>query len=166
MNFRAVLGKISLVLMLWIVLVVGPIAVIRFNDAWSWPRLDIPAGRATGGGLMVGALVVWLHCSRLFSRVGRGTPFVTDPPTKLVIAGLYRYSRNPIYVAHVAFLLGWFLRSGRLSVLLYTGLMIGLIQAAVVWWEEPGLRERFGEDYTRYTQKVPRWIFIRARLNG
>jgi protein-S-isoprenylcysteine O-methyltransferase Ste14 len=112
---------------------------------------------------MAGAVAVWLYCSRLFSRIGKGTPFINEPPKHLVTSGLYSHSRNPIYVAHVAFLLGWFLGSGCVALLPYTGVIIVLLHAFIVRWEEPGLRERFGEDYVRYTQTVPRWLFLRPR---
>jgi protein-S-isoprenylcysteine O-methyltransferase Ste14 len=62
----------------------------------------------------------------------------------------------------VAFLFGWFFLFGCLTVLLYTGLAIALIQAVIIWWEEPGLRKRFGKEYERYAQTVPRWLFIRS----
>jgi len=158
-----VLGKISAIIILLIALLLGPIGMIRLNEAWDWPRWKIPVCQVIGGGLMVGAVAVWLYCSRLFSRIGKGTFFATEPPRYLVTAGIYRYSRNPIYVAHVAFLFGWFLLSGCPTVLLYTGLAIALIHAVIIWWEEPGLRERFSEDYERYTRTVPRWCFIRPR---
>ena len=162
-NFRAVLGKISIALALFTVLVLGPAGMIDLNQRLDWPHWQVPAGRMIGGGLMAGAVVVWLSCSRLFFRIGKGTPFINEPPKHLVIAGLYRYSRNPIYVAHVAFLFAWFLGSGCFTLLPYTGFIIVLLHAFIVWWEEPGLRKRFGEDYARYTQSVPRWLFIQPR---
>ena len=158
-----IFGKVLALLILLIALLLGPIGMIRLNRAWDWPRWKLPAYQVIGGGLMVGAVAVWFYCSHLFSRVGKGTFFATEPPRHLVTTGLYRYSRNPIYVAHVAFLLGWFLLSGCPTVLLYTGLAIALIQAVIIWWEEAGLLDRFGEDYERYTQTVPRWLFIRSR---
>jgi protein-S-isoprenylcysteine O-methyltransferase Ste14 len=160
MRLQAMLGKILLVFGLSILLVVGPLGLISLNDAWGWPSWQIPAGGVIGGVLMAGAVGVWLYCLRLFSRVGQGTPFITDPPRLLVTTGLYRYSRNPIYLAHLAFLAGWILLSGRLAVLLYTGLMAALIEAAIIGWEEPELRKRFGEEYARYARTVPRWLFI------
>ena len=86
--------------------------MIDLNQRLDWPRWHNPAGQIIGGGLMAGAVAVWLYCSRLFSRIGKGTPFINEPPKHLVTSGLYSHSRNPIYVAHVAFLLGWFLGSG------------------------------------------------------
>jgi protein-S-isoprenylcysteine O-methyltransferase Ste14 len=155
--------KISIALALFIVLVLGPVGMIDLNQRLDWPRWHNPAGQIIGGGLMAGAVAVWLYCSRLFSRIGKGTPFINEPPKHLVTSGLYSHSRNPIYVAHVAFLLGWFLGSGCVALLPYTGVIIVLLHAFIVRWEEPGLRERFGEDYVRYTQTVPRWLFLRPR---
>ena len=160
-TFYRVLGRITAIAILFVVLVEGPRRMIELNAEWQWPRWQVPAGRLIGGALMIGVVAVWLYCSRLFSRIGKGTPFVTEPPKQLVTAGLYRYSRNPIYVAHVAFLFGWFLRSGCPAVLLYTGVIVALIHAEILWWEEPGLRARFGADYVRYTHTVPRWLLIR-----
>jgi protein-S-isoprenylcysteine O-methyltransferase Ste14 len=155
-----VLGKISASLILLIAMVIGPIGMIRLNGLWGWPLWKIPVGQVTGGGLMVCAMAVWIYCSRVFSRIGKGTFFATEPPRHLVSSGLYHYSRNPFYVAHVAFLCGWFLLSGCPTLLLYTGLAVAVIQAVIIGWEEPGLRKRFGEDYERYTRTVPRWLFV------
>jgi len=82
----------------------------------------------------------------------------TQPPTRLVVDGLYLYSRNPIFVADVAILLGLFLHRGELLLLLYAGLVTVVAHALVVLREEPELRRRFGEEYARYEHAVPRWI--------
>jgi len=153
-------GRIAAILVLLLVLVAGPLWMIQLNADWNWPRWQVPAGRVIGSALMLGAVVIWLYCSRLFARIGKGTPFVTEPPKRLVAEGLYRYSRNPIYVGHVAFLMGWFLRSGCLAMFLYTVAIAALIQIEIIWLEEPGLRERFGEEYVHYTRRVPRWLII------
>ena len=81
-----------------------------------------------------------------------------EPPQRLVITGLYRYSRNPIYVAHVGVLLGLFLHRGEAALLLYTCIYAGIIHAGVVWHEEPELELRFGSEYERYRRSVPRWL--------
>ncbi len=138
--------------------VLAPLGAIELNEAFDWPRWQIPGGRGVGAGLMVAGVAVVLYCSGLFSRIGRGTPVPVEPPQHLVIAGLYRFSRNPMYVAHVAFLLGLFLYRGEASLLLYAGIYAGAVHAWVVRLEEPGLRRRFGDEYVRYTEQVPRWI--------
>jgi protein-S-isoprenylcysteine O-methyltransferase Ste14 len=108
--------------------------------------------------LFLGAAGVALHCSRLFVRLGRGTPVPIDPPSELVVAGLCRFTRNPIYVAQVAIPVSYFLYSGELALLAYAALWAVLVQLFIVWIEEPGLHRRFGESYLQYTREVPRWV--------
>ncbi len=138
-----------------------PLGMVELNEAWGWPRWRSGVGHALGNGLMLAAIALAVYCSHLFSRVGKGTPVPVDPPKQLVITGLYRYSRNPIYVAHVALLLGLFLNRGELGLLLYAILYAGVIHAWIVLREEPELRQRFGDEYSRYAGSVPRWIRIR-----
>lgn len=133
------------------------VAVIELNAALGWPRWQNAAARRGGGVLILAGITAALHCSRLF-RHGGGTPVPTEPPTRLVVGGLYHYSRNPIFVADVAILVGLFLHRGELSLLLYTGLVTVFAHALVLLREEPELRRRFGEDYARYESAVPRWI--------
>lgn len=71
-----------------------------------------------------------------------------------------------MYVAQVAFLFGLFVYRGELALLLYAAIYTGAIHASVVRSEEPELRQRFGEEYVRYTQQVPRWIPIWPRGRG
>ncbi|MBW1688264.1 MAG: isoprenylcysteine carboxylmethyltransferase family protein [Deltaproteobacteria bacterium] len=146
------------------VFILAPAGAIQLNEACDWPRWQIPGGRLVGAGLVLAGIAVALYCSGLFSRIGRGTPVPIQPPEHLVIAGLYRYSRNPMYVAHVAILLGLFLYRGELSLVLYTAIYMGWVRSWVVWREEPELRRRFGEEYARYTQQVSRWL--PSRLHG
>jgi protein-S-isoprenylcysteine O-methyltransferase Ste14 len=140
------------------VFVLCPAAAVQVNQAYDWPRWQIPGGAVVGPGLIVAAFTLILHCSGLFSRLGRGTPVPIEPPKSLVITGLYRYSRNPMYVAQVAILLGLFLYRGELSLMVHVAIYAAVVQGWVVWREEPELRKRFGEEYVRYAQQVPRWI--------
>jgi protein-S-isoprenylcysteine O-methyltransferase Ste14 len=147
------------------VFVLGPMGMVALNEAWEWPRWQTGIGRMAGGALLVGGLAVAVYCSNLFARVGRGTPVPIEPPKHLVITGLYRYCRNPIYLGHMAFLFGLFLYRGELLLLFYAGHYCLAAHAWVVWLEEPGLRHRFGEPYVRYMQEVPRWIPVRPRTD-
>jgi protein-S-isoprenylcysteine O-methyltransferase Ste14 len=146
-----------------ILFVLLPIGAVELTEAWDWPRWRIVGGRLLGSCLVVAGIVVYAYCSGLFLRVGKGTPVPLEPPAHLVIEGLYRFSRNPMYVAQVAYLLGLFLYCGDLSLALYTVLFAGAIHTSIVRTEEPELRQRFGEEYVRYTQRVPRWISIWPR---
>jgi protein-S-isoprenylcysteine O-methyltransferase Ste14 len=148
------------------VFALGPWAMIRLNENWGWPVWRSDIGQVIGGVLIVAGIAVAAYASRLFARIGRGTPVPTEPPTQLVLSGLYRYSRNPMYVADVAILFGLFLHRGEVALLLYAVLVLGFIQAWVVWHEEPVLRRRFGEAYVRYTKAVPRWLYRRGPTNA
>lgn len=157
------LGKLGALVVLALVLVFGPLAMMALNDALTWPAWRIPAGPLIGGAFMATALAIWLYCTHVFERAGRGTPFITEPPKRLVTVGMYRYSRNPIYVGHLAILYGWFFIFGHPTLLLYAVAWTAILQAVILAWEEPHLRARFGEDFDRYARTVPRWFLIRPR---
>ena len=107
---------------------------------------------------MLLGVAAFLYCSGLFASVGQGSPVPSAPPKRLVTDGLFRYSRHPIYVAYAAVLLGEFLWFRHATLLGYLGLYVLGVQAVIVWWEEPVLRQRFGEDYSRYARDVRRWL--------
>jgi protein-S-isoprenylcysteine O-methyltransferase Ste14 len=88
---------------------------------------------------------------------GLGTPVPVAAPERLVVGGVYRYVRNPMYVAILAIVVGQALLLGQLGLLLYAA-GIWLIAAAFVrFYEEPALRRRFGADYEAYRRAVPAW---------
>jgi protein-S-isoprenylcysteine O-methyltransferase Ste14 len=102
------------------------------------------------------AMVVWV--SDIFVRKGKGTPIPLEPPTQLVIEGLYRHVRNPMYVGAVLILLGEVIlfRSGWL--LLYSAGLWSALHIFLVKFEEPQLIRRYGMDFIKYLETVPRWI--------
>jgi protein-S-isoprenylcysteine O-methyltransferase Ste14 len=89
---------------------------------------------------------------------GHGTPAPIDLPRELVVTGLYRYVRNPIYVGALAIFLGHFLWFGYWSMLIYTVLAFIGVHSFIVLYEEPALRRKFGVAYEEYLKRVPRWI--------
>ena len=93
-----------------------------------------------------------------FVREGHGTPVPVAPPRHLVIGGVYRYVRNPAYVAAVAIVLGQGLLFGSWPVVAYAAAGLVAFHAFVVFYEEPTLRASFGSDYEAYCREVPRWI--------
>jgi protein-S-isoprenylcysteine O-methyltransferase Ste14 len=104
-----------------------------------------------------------LACVIEFARRGRGTLAPVDPPKELVAAGLYRWVRNPMYVAVMTIVLGHALYFGSLALLGYAACLFAGFHLFVTLYEEPHLAERFGESYRRYLQSVPRWIPRRPR---
>jgi protein-S-isoprenylcysteine O-methyltransferase Ste14 len=88
---------------------------------------------------------------------GLGTPAPIAAPERLVVGGLYRYVRNPMYVALLATIVGQALLLGQLGLLLYAAAMWLISAAFVRWYEEPALIRRFGADYEAYRRVVPAW---------
>jgi protein-S-isoprenylcysteine O-methyltransferase Ste14 len=107
--------------------------------------------------MVLGAAIL-ARCIWDFATLGRGTLAPIDPPTHLVVRGLYRYVRNPMYVGALLLLLGeaWAFQS--VSILAWTLTWFVFINAIVLFYEEPVLTRRFGESYERYRRSVGRWI--------
>ena len=99
-----------------------------------------------------------LWCIWTFFSEGRGTLAPIDPPKHLVVRGLYRYVRNPMYVSVVTVLSGEAIFFMSVSVLIEAGLFVILAHLFVTSYEEPALRRQFGKSYERYSQTVGRWI--------
>ncbi len=108
--------------------------------------------------LTVGAYVA-LRCAFAFAWTGLGTPAPFDPPRTLVVAGFYRYVRNPMYIGAALFILGETALFGSIrNGLLYVVLFMGCLAIFVLIYEEPALRSKFGADYEEYCRNVPRFI--------
>jgi protein-S-isoprenylcysteine O-methyltransferase Ste14 len=101
-------------------------------------------------------IIVW--CSVDMVKRGFGTPAHLDPPKKLIITGLYRYVRNPIYLGALFVLLGYILWFGSGLMILYFLFFVLAYQILITLIEEPILKNTFGKEYEEYCQKVPRWI--------
>lgn len=144
--------------LLFTVLVPGTVAV--------YLPLRISVGRpsATGATALLAQVVFaagaafYLWCLWDFATFGRGTPAPIDAPRRLVVRGLYRYVRNPMYLGVLTMILGWALCFPARDLAVY-----GLVVAAgfhlfVVLYEEPALRRRFGLEYDEYRDRVGRWL--------
>ena len=110
------------------------------------------------GAVLIGAgLVALLHAFARFVREGLGTPAPVAPTEKLVVGGLYRYVRNPMYLAVGSLIVGEALLLGQLVLLPYAVLFGLATWAFVRWYEEPTLQRRFGAEYDAYRRAVPAW---------
>jgi protein-S-isoprenylcysteine O-methyltransferase Ste14 len=115
--------------------------------AWRWPGL-LPISIGAG-------ILFW--CIWDFAVAGGGTLAPIDPPKHLVVRGLYRYVRNPMYVGVISILLGESLFFASLRLLCYAFAVFCIVHLFVLLYEEPTLRRRFGESYDAYRQSVRRW---------
>jgi len=111
------------------------------------------------GGMLVGLGAIGLLDSfARFALQGLGTPAPVLPTRHLVVSGLYRHVRNPMYVAVVSTILGQGLIFGNVALLEYGGLVWLLAYVFVRVYEERTLRAKFGAEYESYCAEVPRWI--------
>ena len=102
-----------------------------------------------------------LWCVRSFYVEGKGTLAPWSPPRHLVVGGLYRYSRNPMYVSVVLILCGWAVAFRTTAHAVYALAVAAAFHLRVVLGEEPWLARTHGEAWDRYTAQVPRWIGAR-----
>ena len=120
--------------------------------------LGFPPFRWLGVLLIAIGLPTLLDSFARFAWQGLGTPAPVAPPKHLVVTGLYRYVRNPIYVAVTSLILGQGLFFGNASVLEY-GLVVWLgFHIFVLAYEEPTLRNKFGDEYKEFCANVRRWL--------
>jgi len=97
-------------------------------------------------------------CIFEFARSGRGTLSPVDPPRQLVVRGLYRYVRNPMYLSVTTIVLGEALLTQSQALAVYWAIWFLGANLFVIGYEEPTLRRRFGASYDNYIQQVGRWI--------
>jgi protein-S-isoprenylcysteine O-methyltransferase Ste14 len=125
---------------------------------------DAPAALRVFGALLTAAgAAVLIHAFARFVREGLGTPAPVAPTQHLVVGGLYRYIRNPMYVAVVSCVVGQAAIFGDAGLLAYGGLLLVTFLAFVKGYEEPTLQSQFGAEYDAYRRAVPGWW---PRLRG
>jgi protein-S-isoprenylcysteine O-methyltransferase Ste14 len=142
------------------VLFLIPFALVRLKIG---PLFDPGPARFLGLVPLAAGVAVICWCFVDFIRRGRGTPAPYDPPRELVVAGLYRYVRNPQYVGVLVAVPGEALLTGAAVLLGYAALLAAFYHLFVTCHEEPALTRLFGEAYGRYRAAVPRWIPRRPR---
>ena len=139
-------GTVTVLIPSWIL---GPER--QFPQLWSLTSL-------VGLVLFTIGAAVYFRCLWEFAARGRGIPLPIDHPKQLVVSGLYRYVRNPMYVGVLMVLLGEVMIFRSRDLLIYTALWFVFVHLNVVIWEERLLRHKFGDSYTRYRDSVRRWI--------
>jgi len=120
---------------------------------WGWSGF-----RAVGAVLITAGLPVVLAAIVRFVRQGRGVPTPVLPARHLVVSGLYRHVRNPMYIAVLSVIVGQGLLFGNGPVLRYALAVALGFHLFVLLHEEPSLSRRFGAEYENYRRAVRRWI--------
>jgi protein-S-isoprenylcysteine O-methyltransferase Ste14 len=152
-------GRVLAKTLLFTVLVPGTVVGLvpwAIREASGAGAAGAPA-RALALALGLAGLAVYLWCALDFARA-QGTPAPIDPPRELVARGLYRCSRNPMYVGVLTLVSAQALWSGSPWLWLYALLLFLGFHGFVVFYEEPTLARSFGAAYERYRASVPRWL--------
>ena len=123
----------------------------RFDPIWLPLRVIGAILTLVGGLVLINAFV-------RFVVEGIGTPAPVAPTEHLVVGGLYRYVRNPMYIAVVTAIAGQAFFFGQLGLLIYAAVMGAAMWAFATFYEEPYLAERFGAEYEDYRRSVPGWL--------
>ena len=147
-------------------LVVAP-GVVAGLGPWlltDWRTSDPPTPLVVlGAALIALGTGVLLHAFVRFVVEGRGTPAPIAATDRLVVGGLYRHVRNPMYLAVAATIVGQALLLGRPVLLAYAAVFWAVVATFVHSYEEPTLSARYGEEYAAYRRAVPGWW---PRLRG
>ena len=132
--------------------VAGVVPALLVDELASWPLVVL-------GGLVAAlGLALIVQTVALFATVGKGTLAPWDPTARLVVRGPYRRVRNPMISGVLCVLLGEALAFGSLAVLAWFAIVFAVNAVYFPLVEEPGLRQRFGDDYEAYRAAVPRWL--------
>jgi len=148
--------------LLFLLIAPGTIAVLVpwliSSGRMQTPLPHFAVFRALGILLMAGGVSVLLDSFTRFAVQGLGTPAPILPTKYLVVSGLYRYVRNPMYVGVLWIILGQGFLLGDVRVIGYGVLVWLACHAFVLAYEEPKLRRSFGTQYEVFCAAVPRWI--------
>jgi protein-S-isoprenylcysteine O-methyltransferase Ste14 len=138
-------------------LLFGLVLTFVLNEFYPGPRFTSLEGQLGGGLLIVLGLVLLVVSNGLFTRAGTDViPF--RKVTALVTTGVYRYSRNPMYLGMAAVLLGCAITVGATTALPITPLFMAIIEWRFIRPEEAMLRGLFPQEYPAYCQRVRRWL--------
>ena len=113
---------------------------------------------ALGAGLLGIGVATYIWCVWDFAAFGRGTPLPLDAPRRLITRGLYRYTRNPMYLGVLSVAAAWPAIFASSWLLVYAAGLALAFHLFVVLYEEPRLRALFGAEYDAYRHTVPRWL--------
>jgi protein-S-isoprenylcysteine O-methyltransferase Ste14 len=131
------------------------IARMISRGAGSSPGLQL--SDVVGGGLLAGGAGIVIACFAQFVREGHGTPSPTAPTDTLVVGGLYRHVRNPMYVGVAAMIAGQALLFRSVAVVWWLVAFVAAVTTFVVAYEQPTLSRQYGASYERYRREVPAW---------
>jgi protein-S-isoprenylcysteine O-methyltransferase Ste14 len=146
---------------LFVPFVVGLWVPYRVHWAYTMPT-DVLGGNMwwqfSSYPFLALGLAIYLWCAWDFAVTGLGTPAPIDEPRVLIVKGLYRHVRNPMYVGVSCLIASRALFWQSFSVLIYLIFIAACFQLFVIAYEEPHLKRVFGAEYEEYCRRVPRWL--------
>ena len=128
------------------------------TDRYHLPLSAVPGFVAVGTILIVAAAALLLHAFARFALEGLGTPAPVAPTERLVVGGIYRHVRNPMYVAVLSIILGQALLFSSWTLVAYAAIGAIVMGSFVRLYEEPTLARRYGAEYETYRRNVPGWL--------
>jgi protein-S-isoprenylcysteine O-methyltransferase Ste14 len=153
---------VALKTLLFTILVPGTVTILIPGLLLGWgsapAAFDIGALHWLGLLSFLAGAGFYLRCAWDFVDAGHGTPAPIDAPKQLVVRGLYRLVRNPMYVGVLLCVGGEALLFGSARLLLYAALLLVCFHTFITAYEEPTLRRLFGASYEQYCVAVPRWV--------
>ncbi|CAN7569604.1 methyltransferase family protein [Mesorhizobium sp. LjNodule214] len=128
------------------------------TDRYRLPLSKLPGFVPAGWILILAAAALLLHSFARFALEGLGTPAPVAPTERLVVGGIYRHVRNPMYVAVLSIVLGQALLFSSWAVFAYGVVAAAAMVSFVKLYEEPTLARRYGAEYEAYRRAVPGWL--------
>jgi protein-S-isoprenylcysteine O-methyltransferase Ste14 len=150
----------ALLTCVFLLLVPGTVAGLIPWWITGWSRQGYPAGWL----LIIPGAAILLDSFARFAFEGRGTPAPILPTQQLVVTGLFRYVRNPMYLAVLLVVSGQAILFGSVALAIYAAFLATAFHLFVTTYEEPTLRRQFPGDYDAYSHQVPRWLPRRTPL--
>jgi protein-S-isoprenylcysteine O-methyltransferase Ste14 len=138
--------------------VVAGLAPFLLTDRYHVPLSTVPGFVPAGWVLVAGAVALLLHSFARFALEGLGTPAPVAPTERLVVGGVYRHVRNPMYVAVLSIIIGQALLFSSWVVVAYGAVAGAAMVSFVKFYEEPTLARRYGAEYEAYRRAVPGWL--------
>ena len=156
---RRIISSFLIIVFLCIVFVGMPLLLIFLNNYFNLPIYTNLYLKILGVIFFLGGFSVVIYSTFLHIKTGRATPLpVIEQPRKFIVSGFYKYSRNPMYLSEIFIFLGLFFLLGYILLFLYPMIFFLVVNAFVVYIEEPELHKKFKGQYTEYSKKVPRWM--------
>ena len=143
-----------------VVCIVIPFLIVVYErQFFDRPVITPTTGLAVVGLVIcVAGLILLITTIRMFIMIGKGTIMPWDPTRNLIIVSLYGHVRNPMILSLIIILVGEAILFASYGIALLATLNFVINTIYFIFFEEPGLVKRFGEEYLEYKRNVPRWV--------